>query len=149
MQFTVEYTVKLIELKDGRTTIITLPRIYEIYNKFRQSANVWMSFFNLLSQLARRLFTIILAFVSIEPIRNYNVPMDGTPQKCVYLTFRASPTQSEPMFINSAALLAASNFSNSRRTVIVIHGWRDTPVSEFVVTVVPGMSNNDACYSSL
>ncbi|XP_013194733.2 pancreatic triacylglycerol lipase [Amyelois transitella] len=54
-----------------------------------------------------------------------------------HLFTRANPTVSQPMHTNSIGLLQASNYNNGRRTIVLIHGWRDSPISDSMVALIP------------
>ncbi|XP_028155908.1 pancreatic lipase-related protein 2-like [Ostrinia furnacalis] len=53
-----------------------------------------------------------------------------------HLFSRANPSLSQPLLNNNAALLQNSNYSSDKKTVVLIHGWRDNAVSDFNTVVV-------------
>ncbi|XP_072937163.1 inactive pancreatic lipase-related protein 1-like [Epargyreus clarus] len=60
------------------------------------------------------------------------------PSANVYHLFtRENPTASQPLLINSPGLLEMTNYRNNRRTVVLIHGWRDSVLSDFNTVLVP------------
>ncbi|XP_061708606.1 pancreatic triacylglycerol lipase-like [Cydia pomonella] len=63
---------------------------------------------------------------------------DPLASNVYHLFTRDNPSVSQPLLINNAVLLQTTNFSNSRRTIVLIHGWRDGGVvSPFVTNLVP------------
>ncbi|XP_053611512.1 pancreatic triacylglycerol lipase-like isoform X2 [Plodia interpunctella] len=69
----------------------------------------------------------------LAEVARYNPVTDNV----YHLFTRENPTVSQPMYVNSAGLLQGSNYSNGRRTIVIIHGWRDGPISDSVVALIP------------
>ncbi|KAJ8704796.1 hypothetical protein PYW08_012116 [Mythimna loreyi] len=53
-----------------------------------------------------------------------------------HLFTRSNPTTSQPIPLGGTSYLKASNFDASKKTVFLVHGWRNTPVSDFNVYLV-------------
>ncbi|XP_022831045.1 pancreatic lipase-related protein 2-like [Spodoptera litura] len=53
-----------------------------------------------------------------------------------HLFTRANPTVSQPLLLGVPHILAASNFDPSKKTVVIAHGWRNTPLHDFNVYLV-------------
>ncbi|CAG9118129.1 unnamed protein product [Plutella xylostella] len=58
-------------------------------------------------------------------------------QNIYHLFTRENPTVSQPLLINNVATLQSSNYKSSRRTIVLLHGWRDSIVSDFNTVIVP------------
>ncbi|CAG9796744.1 unnamed protein product [Diatraea saccharalis] len=56
-----------------------------------------------------------------------------------HLFTRANPTTSQPLVPNNAATLQQSNFDGKKRTVLLVHGWRDSALSELNSVIVPAL----------
>ncbi|KAI5639767.1 lipase domain-containing protein [Phthorimaea operculella] len=54
-----------------------------------------------------------------------------------HLFTRNNPTVSQPILLNNAAQLTTTNFSASRRTIMLIHGWRQDASSDIAAVLVP------------
>ncbi|KAI8438266.1 hypothetical protein MSG28_010859 [Choristoneura fumiferana] len=57
----------------------------------------------------------------ISEVARYN----PTSSNVYHLFTRNNPTTSQPLLINNPGLLELTEFSNSRRTIVLLHGWRD------------------------
>ncbi|CAH0405496.1 unnamed protein product [Chilo suppressalis] len=56
-----------------------------------------------------------------------------------HLFTRANPTVSQPLVLNNAANLQQSNFDSTKRTVFLVHGWRNSASSEVNSVLVPAL----------
>ncbi|KAI5639766.1 lipase domain-containing protein [Phthorimaea operculella] len=56
-----------------------------------------------------------------------------------HLFTRQNPSVSQPLVHGNEAILRSSNFSNLRRTVILIHGWLGNALSNFNTVLVPAL----------
>ncbi|XP_049880837.1 inactive pancreatic lipase-related protein 1-like [Pectinophora gossypiella] len=56
-----------------------------------------------------------------------------------HLFTRLNPTVSQPLVIGNLNWLASSNISGARRTIVLIHGWRDSATSELNTVLVPAL----------
>ncbi|KAJ0184164.1 hypothetical protein K1T71_000587 [Dendrolimus kikuchii] len=54
-----------------------------------------------------------------------------------HLFTRQNPTLSQPMMLGTNNLLAQSNFNPQRRTVVIIHGWRNSVTGNINTVLVP------------
>ncbi|KAM3955122.1 lipase member I-like [Aphomia sociella] len=54
-----------------------------------------------------------------------------------HLFTRANPTVSQPLILDNQALLLNTNFSPTRRTVILIHGQEGSALSNFNLVLIP------------
>ncbi|KAJ2947739.1 hypothetical protein O0L34_g9514 [Tuta absoluta] len=54
-----------------------------------------------------------------------------------HLFTRNNPTSSQPILLNNAAQLETTNFSAARRTIVIIHGWRENASSDLAAILVP------------
>ncbi|KAJ8706734.1 hypothetical protein PYW07_012812 [Mythimna separata] len=55
-----------------------------------------------------------------------------------HLFTRSNPTTSQPIPLGGHSILKASNFDAKKKTVFLVHGWRNTPVSDFNVYLIHG-----------
>ncbi|KAH9627654.1 hypothetical protein HF086_009804 [Spodoptera exigua] len=53
-----------------------------------------------------------------------------------HLFTRSNPTVSQPLVLGVQDILAASNFDASKKTVFLVHGWRNTPHHDFNVHLI-------------
>ncbi|XP_050556537.1 pancreatic lipase-related protein 2 [Spodoptera frugiperda] len=61
---------------------------------------------------------------------------DAETQVFFHLFTRANPTVSQPLLLGVQDILDASNFDASKKTVVIVHGWRNTPLHDFNVYLV-------------
>ncbi|XP_059050399.1 lipase member H-A-like [Achroia grisella] len=58
-------------------------------------------------------------------------------QNVYHLFTRENPTVSQPLVIGNPNLLQGSNYNAARRTVILIHGYGGSPLSNFNLALIP------------
>ncbi|KAL0901737.1 hypothetical protein ABMA27_006916 [Loxostege sticticalis] len=84
------------------------------------------------SQGENRLVDTWMTLKDVRDAARYN----PASHNAYHLFTRENPSVSQPLLINNAAVLEASNFDSERRTVVLLHGWMNNAVSDFNTVVV-------------
>ncbi|XP_053614892.1 uncharacterized protein LOC128677802 [Plodia interpunctella] len=63
---------------------------------------------------------------------------DPSVSNVYHLFTRQNPTVSQPL-IQNAALIQQTNFISNRRTIVLIHGWREDALADFNTVVIPAL----------
>ncbi|KAG6447342.1 hypothetical protein O3G_MSEX004921 [Manduca sexta] len=62
---------------------------------------------------------------------------DPARSNVYHLFTRNNPTVSQPLLMGNAGVLASSNYRSNRRTIVLLHGWRNSATSDFNTVLIP------------